>query len=114
MTLITLLGSIAAVLTTVSFVPQAWLVIRTRRTGGISLLMYSLFVMGVAMWLAYGVLTSATPIIAANAVTLLLAGTILCIAARERFQRRGTLKARAPGIPLTPEQNPDLASVGDD
>jgi MtN3 and saliva related transmembrane protein len=114
MTLITLLGSVAAVLTTISFVPQAWLVIRTRRTGGISLLMYSLFTFGVALWLAYGILTSATPIIAANAVTLVLAGTILFIAARERFQRRGTLQARAPGVPLTTEQNPDMATVGDD
>jgi len=111
---ITLLGYVAAVLTSLSFVPQALLVIRTRRTGGISLLMYSVFTVGVALWLVYGLMTGAMPIIAANAVTLALAGTILFIAASERWGRRGTLKARQPGVPLTPEQNPDLAIVGED
>lgn len=103
-----ILGYIAAFLTTASFVPQAALVIRTRRTGGISLLMYSMFVTGVALWLAYGIMKGAMPIIAANAITLILAGTIFTIAAKERLGRRGTLKARKPGVPLTPDQNPDV------
>lgn len=107
MSAIDFIGYMAAILTTVSFVPQAALVIRTRRTGGISLLMYSLFTLGVALWLLYGIATNAMPIIAANAITLVLAGTILCIAAKARFLRRGTLKAREPGEILTPEQNPD-------
>lgn len=113
---ITLLGFAAASLTSLSFVPQAVMVIRTKRTGGISLLMYSMFVTGVAGWLAYGIMTGAMPIIASNIVTLGLAGTVLFIAAKERWARRGTLKARAPGVPLTPAQNPDidLGSVGED
>ncbi len=110
MTYIDILGYIAACLTTLSFVPQAWLVIRTKRTGGISLLMYSLFVLGVALWLAYGIATNAMPIILANAITLGLAGTILFIAAKARFGRRGTLKARAPGELLPPDLNPDIVS----
>ena len=114
MTTVSLIGYVAAILTSLAFVPQAWLVIRTRRTGGISLMMYSGFTLGVALWLVYGILTSAVPIMAANAVTLVLAGTILFIAARERWDRRGTLQARSPGVPLTPEQNPDMATVGDD
>lgn len=107
MTTIDLIGYVAACLTTASFVPQAWLVIRTRRTGGISLLMYSMFTLGVALWLAYGVMTQAAPIIIANAITLVLAGIILFIAAKARFNRRGTLKARAPGKPLPDALNPD-------
>ena len=90
------IGFLAATLTTVSFVPQAWLVIRTRRTGGISLLMYSLFVAGVALWLIYGLIIGAMPVVIANAVTLVLAATILAIASRERFRRWGTLKAQPP------------------
>ena len=105
-----LIGGLAAILTTLSFVPQAWLVIRTRRTGGISLLMYSLFVAGVALWLVYGLQTRALPIIAANGITLALAGTILTIAARERYARRGTLKARQPGQPLPDHLDPDRAA----
>ncbi len=108
MTSTDLIGYIAAFLTSASFVPQAVLVIRTRRTGGISLMMYSMFVTGVGLWLVYGLLEGALPLIAANSVTLTLATTILFIAAQERWKRRGTLKAREPGVVLKPFQNPDI------
>lgn len=97
MTLIDMLGFAAAALTTISFVPQAAMVIRTKRTAGISLLMYALFTLGVLLWLAYGIATNARPIILANSITLMLAGTILVIASKERWQKRGTLKARPVG-----------------
>jgi MtN3 and saliva related transmembrane protein len=57
--------------------PQAWLTFRTRDVRGISLVMYSVFTVGVALWLAYGVMLRAWPIVFANAVTLALAGTVL-------------------------------------
>jgi len=72
-----LIGSLAALLTTLSFVPQAWKTWRTRDVSGISLLMYSAFTLGVALWLVYGWLLGAWPIIIANAVTLSLALGIL-------------------------------------
>lgn len=71
------MGYVAAVLTTGSFVPQAWLTFRSRDVAGISLGMYTLFTLGVACWLAYGVALQAWPIILANAVTLALALAIL-------------------------------------
>jgi MtN3 and saliva related transmembrane protein len=71
------LGYVAAALTTGSFVPQAWLTLRTRNVSGISLGMYSAFTVGVALWLAYGVSLGEWPIVVANAVTLVLATTIL-------------------------------------
>lgn len=108
MSLTEMIGFAAAALTSLSFVPQAYLVIRTRRTSGISLLMYSFFVLGVSLWLTYGILNAAKPIIASNSISLVLAGTILFIAAKERWTRRGTLKARAPGVTLKPFQNPDI------
>jgi MtN3 and saliva related transmembrane protein len=77
MTLQDTIGFAAAALTTGSFVPQALLTLRTRDVSGISLGMYSSFTAGVAMWLAYGVALGEWPIVAANAVTLALAGTIL-------------------------------------
>jgi MtN3 and saliva related transmembrane protein len=46
--------------------------------------MYALFTVGVALWLAYGVLTGARPVIVANAITLALALTILAVAWRSR------------------------------
>ena len=64
-------------LTTVAFIPQLLHVVRTRSTKDISLGMFVLFSVGVAMWLAYGVLVSDVAVIAANAVTLALALVIL-------------------------------------
>lgn len=70
-------GSVAAFLTTVSFLPQVWQTFRTRDVSGISLGMYSVFTVGIALWLAYGLMLQAWPIVMANAITLLLALSIL-------------------------------------
>ena len=77
MTLIDSLGYCAATLTTASFIPQAWLTFRSRDVSGISLGMYSVFTFGVALWLSYGVMLRAWPIVIANAITLMLAAAIL-------------------------------------
>ena len=71
------LGYAAAILTTGSFVPQAWLTLRTRDVNGVSLGMYSAFTVGVALWLVYGVMLGKWPIVVANAITLALATTIM-------------------------------------
>ncbi len=71
------LGYIAATLTTLSFVPQAWRTLRTRDTRSLSLLMYLVFTVGIAFWLAYGLALGSWPIILSNAATLVLAGIIL-------------------------------------
>jgi MtN3 and saliva related transmembrane protein len=76
------IGGIAATLTTCSFIPQVLRVWRSKHTKDISLLMYSLFTLGVALWLVYGVLLDAWPIIIANSITLLLAGTVLVLKLR--------------------------------
>lgn len=79
-----LVGYCAAFLTTASFVPQAWLTFRTRDVRGVSLGMYAAFTVGVGLWLLYGLLTDAWPIVAANAVTLALAAVILTMKIRYR------------------------------
>lgn len=81
-------GFVGAFLTTLSFVPQAWLVLRTGKTEGISLAMYAMFTIGVAAWLIYGILDGALPVILANAITLTLATLILVLKARAVFQAR--------------------------
>lgn len=77
-----LIGYVAAFLTTCSFVPQALHTFRTRDVSGISLGMYATFTTGVALWLVYGVLLGAWPLIAANGLTLLLALAILVMKLR--------------------------------
>lgn len=77
MNAIDIIGTLAAILTTASFVPQALHTFQTKDVRGISLGMYSAFTFGVALWLAYGVALGQWPIVLANAVTLALAATIL-------------------------------------
>jgi MtN3 and saliva related transmembrane protein len=68
----------------VSFVPQALKTFRTRDVSGISLVMYSLFATGVALWLVYGVMLGEAPIYVANAITLALALAVLVMKLRYR------------------------------
>ena len=72
-----LLGYPAAFLTTIAFVPQALHSWHTRDLSGISLTMYTLFTLGVALWLGYGFVIGSLPIIAANGMTLVLASVVL-------------------------------------
>lgn len=81
-----LLGYLAACLTTLSFAPQAWLVFRSRNVDGISLGMYGAMTSGVVLWLVYGLLIRSWPLVAANVVTLSLAGSILVM--KVRLSRR--------------------------
>lgn len=73
------LGYLAATCTTLSFVPQAMHTIRTRDTSGISLGMYVVFTFGIVCWFGYGIFLQSWPMIASNAVTFLLAATILAL-----------------------------------
>ena len=79
---ISLIGFLAASLTTLSFLPQAIKVISTRNTQGISGLMYVMFVCGLVMWLIYGVMIEDTAVSMANFLTLLFALPILIIKLR--------------------------------
>jgi len=84
MALSELIGYPAAFLTTIAFVPQAWKSWRTRDLSGISLPMYALFTLGVALWLAYGVMIGSTPIVISNGITLVLAAVVLWLKLKER------------------------------
>ena len=70
-------GLIAASLTTVSFIPQVIQVIRTKDTSGISLMMYSMFVLGVFLWMIHGIIIRDGAVIMANCFTLVLSSTLL-------------------------------------
>lgn len=73
------IGYVAAFLTTVSFIPQAYQSWKTRDLSGISLPMYSLFTTGVATWLVYGYYIHSLPVMLANLVTLILSLSILIL-----------------------------------
>jgi MtN3 and saliva related transmembrane protein len=81
------IGYVAGTLTTISFIPQAWLSWKTRNTAGLSLGMYTIFTLGVALWLGYGLLIAAWPVIVSNSITLVLALFILSIRVRHGPRR---------------------------
>ncbi len=68
---------VAAFLTTASFIPQAIQVIKTKDTSGISLTMYSMFVLGVLLWAIHGFIIQDTAVILANIITFVLASIVL-------------------------------------
>jgi MtN3 and saliva related transmembrane protein len=88
-----LIGYLAALLTTASFLPQALLTLRTRDTASLSLSMYAIFTLGVLLWLIYGIFLRNTAIIAANAVTLLLSASILYVKVHNKLTGRERLRA---------------------
>lgn len=69
----------------VNFLPQAIQVIKTRDTASLSLAMYSIFTLGVAFWLAYGLIKQDSAMIVANLITFILAATILSIKIYNEF-----------------------------
>jgi len=81
---VTLLGLVAGTLTTAAFVPQLIKVWRSRSTRDISLAMYGIITTGILLWLIYGILIDSVPVIAANAVTLVVALMILALKIRHR------------------------------
>jgi MtN3 and saliva related transmembrane protein len=79
-----LIGALAAVLTTVSFIPQVVRTVRTGDTRAISLWMYLLFCSGVALWGVYGLMLGSWPIMVANSITLVLGLVVLWHKLREK------------------------------
>lgn len=72
-----MIGSIAGILTTVAFLPQVIMVLKTKDTSSLSLGMYSLQVTGVFLWLVHGIVIGDMALLVANAVTFVLAMIIL-------------------------------------
>lgn len=74
---IIIIGLLAATITTTSFLPQLIKSWKTKRTTDISLLTYVVLVIGLSLWLFYGILIKDLPLIIANSVTIILSGSVL-------------------------------------
>ncbi len=77
MTLVTIIGLTAGTLTTISFLPQAIKIWRSKSAKDISLSMFLTFCFGVLLWVIYGICARDLPVFMTNVVTLVLSGTIL-------------------------------------
>ena len=79
---IELIGALAALITTLGWVPQVLKLARERKADDISLITTSALALGVALWAVYGMLIGSWPVIIANALTLLFVGAILAMKLR--------------------------------
>jgi len=77
MTFTTLLGLIGAILVNVAFLPQFIKSWKTKKTEDISLGMYSVYIVGIIIWLIYGVLIKDIPIIFSEIIGLTLVSSVL-------------------------------------
>jgi MtN3 and saliva related transmembrane protein len=76
-TLQELIGMIAGLLTTIAFLPQAIKIWHSKSTKDVSLAMFACLCAGVVLWIIYGFMLGAFPVVLANVVTLCIAVTIL-------------------------------------
>lgn len=82
-----LVGTLAALCSMASFVPQIAKIWREKDATSVSLRMYVVTVTGFMLWIAYGVLIESWPVAASNTVCLLLSGAILTLKWRFRENR---------------------------
>ena len=99
---ITIIGIAAAIASTVSFAPQAWKIIKSRRTHDISTGMYTVTVIGFALWTAYGIMLAQWPLIFTNTTCLILSAFILTMKILPRRQKDAVAQALDPTTPSDP------------
>ncbi len=93
---VTVVSLFAATLSMVSYVPQAWAIIRSRSTDGISLKMYLITVTGFVAWLVYGILLGQWAIIVQNVICLCLSAFILTMKLLPQRDKEKVAKALDP------------------
>ncbi len=81
-----IVGILAAVCTTIGFIPQIIRGIRTKRLDDVSPVMYILLMIGVSLWISYGVHLGDTIIIAANSAAASFSVLILIL--RYKYARQ--------------------------
>ncbi len=93
---VTVVSLFAATLSMVSYLPQAWVIIRSRSTEGISLKMYLITVAGFVTWLTYGILLGQWAIIVQNVICLCLSAFILTMKLLPQRDKEKVAKALDP------------------
>ena len=80
-----LIGTLAGTCTTVSLIPQLLRIWRGTSAHDVSLVMFTIFGLGILLWLVYGIGVKSPAVILTNAASLTLAAVILTLSIR--YQR---------------------------
>lgn len=78
------LGLVAGVCTTAAVIPQIWKAWKTKEVNDVSPVMFGILMLGVGLWVVYGVVKEDLPIIATNGVSLALNSVMLYLMIRYR------------------------------
>jgi len=95
----TIIGSLAAIASTVSFAPQAWKIIKSRNTKDISAGMYMLTVSGFFLWAGYGMLLGEWPLIVTNSICLVMSSFILTMKLLPKPKKEAVASVLDPDAP---------------
>ena len=106
---VTIVSLFAASLSMVSFLPQAWTVIKSRNTDGSSLKMYIITVIGFVAWLLYGLLLMQWAIIVQNVICLCLSAFILTMKLLPQQKKEAVADALTPDL-LADHPSGDMSS----
>lgn len=87
-----LIGIVAAVITTLCWLPQVVRLIRTKETAAISLFSYRIFALGILLWLVYGMMIRSIPVVASNIATFILLMVIIIL--KLRYEKLENAKAQ--------------------
>jgi len=74
---IEIIGFIAAFITTAAYFPQVYKIWKSKKTDGVSLLMYVVMFCGISLWLYYSLVINRPSLIVANGITLLIVSIII-------------------------------------
>ena len=94
--MIQIIGILAAIASTASFLPQAWKIISTRDVEGLSAGMYMLTVTGFTLWMSYGIGKGDWALIVPNAICLMLTIFILAMILMPKAKREAVADAVVP------------------
>ena len=84
---VTSIGLVAAFCTTTAFLPQVIKSWKTKHVKDISLMYFVLVTFGIFMWFIYGLIIKDFPVIIANGISVLLAGSILYLKLKDVFKK---------------------------
>ena len=79
MNYVSIIGILAAFFTMLANIPQAYKIIKEKKTAGVSSYTYSILIIGNGLWLTYGILQKDWPLLVANSITLLTCCIILAL-----------------------------------
>lgn len=97
-----IIGTAAACASTASFAPQAWKIVKSRNTAGLSIGMYVLTVGAFGLWFAYGAIQGEWPLLVSNGICFGLSGFILVMSLLSRRQRNHEADVIEPQRQLKP------------